>query len=95
VFTKGRKVSCKGAALFTLANGLALHRVAFCFARKFGPAVRRNRARRLGREAYRALRPRLTGARRCDIVLLLYPGTDTLADRAAQLEALLGRAGLL
>ena len=70
-FKKGRCVSTGGAKLFYIKNGLAWNRIAFTFARKFGNAVRRNRARRLGRECYRQMRGSLdTG---WDLVLLLYP----------------------
>jgi ribonuclease P protein component len=76
-----------------MENGLSHNRIAFTFARKFGNAVERNRARRVGREAYRLLQNRLkTGY---DLVLLVYPGKDFLADRMDQLTMLFSRAGLL
>ena len=61
-------------------------------------AVARNRARRLGREAYRLLSPRLSGCH--DLILLVYPETElkknmALSDRTGQLEFLFSRAGLL
>ena len=61
-------------------------------------AVARNRARRLGREAYRLLRPRLCGCH--DLILLIYPETEmkktmSLSDRSGQLENLFSRAGIL
>ena len=54
-----------------LENELSRNRICFTFSRGFGNAVERNRARRLGREAYRNLKPRL----RCgyDLILLVYP----------------------
>jgi ribonuclease P protein component len=99
VFKLGRRFAGKGAKLFALQNGADRCRICFTFPRGFGNAVQRNRARRLGREAYRHLLPRLSGA--CDLVLLLYPPADaaadreTLASRMAQLEFLLKKAGLL
>jgi ribonuclease P protein component len=86
-------VGCPGAKLFRLENGLARNRIAFAFARKFGNAVERNRARRVGREAYRILKNRLKKG--YDLVALVYPGRDFLADRLDQLETLFARAGLL
>jgi ribonuclease P protein component len=78
--------------LFFLKNGLAHTRIAFTFARKYGNAVERNRARRVGREAYRYMRKGLKPG--FDLVLLVYPGKDTLAGRMEQLKALFSRAGL-
>ncbi|MDR0685137.1 MAG: ribonuclease P protein component [Spirochaetaceae bacterium] len=71
VFKKGFSASCSGARLFFLRRDGDGRRIAFTFARKFGSAVERNRARRLGREAYRHLRPRIKGG--YDLVLLVYP----------------------
>jgi hypothetical protein len=57
--------------LFVLKNSLPYNRICFTFARGFGNAVERNRSRRLGREAWRHLRPRLLGG--YDLILLVYP----------------------
>ncbi|MDR1957115.1 MAG: ribonuclease P protein component [Treponema sp.] len=93
VFSRGKGVTCSGAKLFVLHNGLSHNRIAFTFSRKFGTAVERNRARRLGREAYRhigyALKPGY------DVVLLVYPGNDTFAARMDQVKRLCAQAGLL
>ena len=99
VFGNGRRFGCRGAKLFILKNELPHNRICFTFSRGFGNAVARNRARRLGREAFRLLRPRLCGG--FDLILLVYPETEgssaeaTLADRAKQLEFLFTKAGLL
>ena len=78
-----------------LENGLPRNRVCFATSRGFGNAVKRNRARRLGREAYRCLKPRLKCGN--DMILLVYPNDApaTLAGRTGQLQLLLDRAGLL
>jgi len=95
VFDKGRRTGCRGAKLFALKNNLPRNRICFTFSRGFGTAVKRNRARRLGREAYRNLKSRL----HCgyDLILLLYTDEDsqTFAGRREQLEYLFTRAGLL
>jgi ribonuclease P protein component len=92
VFNRGRVVNCSGAKLFVRKNGACHNRIAFTFSRKFGNAVNRNRARRVGREAYRHIRQSLkTGY---DLVLLVYPGKDTFAARMEQLNFLCSRAGL-
>jgi len=57
-------------------------------------AVVRNRARRLGREAYRLMKSRLSGGN--DFILLVYPEAEnTLSGRTRQLESLFSKAGLL
>jgi ribonuclease P protein component len=95
VFKNGASVSCQGAKLFFLRKEGAERRIVFTFSRKFGNAVARNRARRLGREAYRHLRSWIRGG--CDMALLVYPfapGND-FSFRMGQLRTLLGKAGLL
>jgi ribonuclease P protein component len=90
-----------------MKNGLSGNRLAVTFARKFGNAVKRNRARRVSREAYRLLKNRLkTGF---DLVALVYPAgqrteasgpvpqvsvKDCLAVRTEQFQILFSRAGL-
>jgi ribonuclease P protein component len=95
VFGKGRRIGCRGAKLFVLKNDLPCNRICFTCARGFTGAVERNRAKRLGREAYRNIKPRI----KCgyDMILLVYPDNpDTsYAGRAGQLEHLLSGAGLL
>jgi ribonuclease P protein component len=91
VFARGRKVSCPGAKLFYIDNGLEVTRIAFTFARNYGNAVERNHSRRLSREAYRLMkmRPR----KGLDLVLLVYPDGDSYAFRVHQLEVLFSKAG--
>jgi ribonuclease P protein component len=94
VFKQGKKFGCQGAKLFVLKNNLTTNRICFTFPRGFGNAVKRNRARRLGREAYRLLRPRLRIG--YDLILLIFPETRaSLATRTRQLEFLFSKAGLL
>ncbi|MDR1256749.1 MAG: ribonuclease P protein component [Spirochaetaceae bacterium] len=100
VFKSGVSVSCPGAKLFFLRKEGTKRRIVFTFPRKFGNAVARNRARRLGREAYRHLRAGIEGG--CDMALLVYPaapgngGTkNDLSLRMGQMKTLLGKAGLL
>jgi ribonuclease P protein component len=106
VFKKGRAVVCPGAKLFFLVNGMSHNRIVITFARKYGNAVRRNRARRTSREAYRLMKKELrTGY---DLVLLIYPrpaglsgvsGPDNpaepdLAESARRFKTLFRKAGI-
>ena len=91
-FKRKKCVSCPGAKLFLLKNGLPHNRIAFAFPRKYGTAVERNRSRRLSREVYRLLRNQVRWG--YDLVLLVYPGQDLFSTRRDQLEKLLTRAGL-
>jgi ribonuclease P protein component len=102
VFSRGRSFGCQGAKLFVLPNGLDDNRVCFALPRKFGNAVERNRARRLCREVYRHIRPRLKGG--YDVVVLIYPaggggreasrGPEKIQARREQLKILFSKAGL-
>ena len=92
VFKGGKAVSGPGAKLFILKNQLSHNRITFAVPRKYGNAVERNRAKRLGREAYRHLRQEIKPG--YDLVLLVYSGKDDFAIRMTQLGHLLNRAGL-
>jgi ribonuclease P protein component len=94
VFRDGRRFGFAGVKLFVLGNGFEYNRICFTFPRKYGNAVERNRARRLSRETYRLLRPRLKGG--FDLVLLVYPPRkdETFPPRKEQLAVLFTKAGL-
>lgn len=93
VFAKGRRVRLPGAQLRFLENELGQNRILFATTKAFGNAVRRNRARRLAREAYRRLKPEL--AQGYDVAYLVYPDGNTLRERLSQLWELFRRAGLI
>ncbi|MCL2720687.1 MAG: ribonuclease P protein component [Treponema sp.] len=103
VFGKGKRYSCQGARLFVIKNNLPYNRICFTFSkaskedRKAWNAVARNRARRLGREAYRLTKNRLWSGH--DLILLIFPeplfSKTRLQDRQKQLESLFLKAGLI
>jgi ribonuclease P protein component len=79
--------------LHVLANSLELNRAVFVPVRSYRSSVARNRARRLTRECWRLGKVRLVVG--FDVAIVLYPGTDSLSERCAQLDRLLGQAGIL
>lgn len=100
VFGGGRRFTCRGAKLFLLKNELPYNRICFSLSGVkpgFKNAVERNRARRLGCEAFRMMNGRLNSG--YDLILLVYPGQTGarggLRDRVRQLETLFYKAGLL
>jgi len=77
-----------------LKNDLPHNRICFTFSRGFESAVARNRARRLGREAFRLMKPCLYGG--YDLILQIFPeSAASLSGRAGELKALFSKAGLL
>jgi ribonuclease P protein component len=70
VFGKGRRVTGRGAKLYVLENCFGYNRICFSFPRNYGTAVERNRSKRLGREAYRNLKPCIEQG--YDVILLVY-----------------------
>ena len=77
-----------------MRNDLPHNRICFTFSRGFGNAVARNRARRLGREAFRLMKSRLCGG--YDLILQVFPeSAASLSDKAGELNSLFSKAGLL
>jgi ribonuclease P protein component len=93
VFSSSFQVGCRGTKLLFISNGLEINRVVFSPVRKFGNAVRRNRARRVGKEAYRQLKSLLKPG--FDLAFILFPGDFTYGERISQFSSLLGKAGIL
>ena len=72
VFAEGRVFRGKAVVVRSLANGLAYSRLGLSVGRKVGPATRRNRVKRLIREAYRLNKHALLVP--CDMVVVPRPG---------------------
>lgn len=78
VFRDGRGVSCGALRVLSLANALGRRRLGVAVATRHGSAVRRNRLKRLCREAFRACRAELPDGR--DYVMLPRPGAEHTFD---------------
>jgi ribonuclease P protein component len=78
---------------------LPYNRICFSLFKGYGNAVSRNRAKRLGREAYRLMKYRLLGG--YDLILMVSAESEqdqsdsALSYRTWQLESLFLKAGLL
>ena len=74
-------------------NDAPTSRFAVCPVKKYGNAVRRNKAKRICRELYRTSKEDIkTGF---DIVFVIYPEKDTYKERKEQFTSLLDKARLL
>jgi ribonuclease P protein component len=92
MFSAARRLESRGLKLLFKDNGGPATRFAIVVARGCGGAVRRNREKRLTREAYRSLKEKLVPG--FDIVFLVLRFGAPFAERQAAMRQLLGRAGL-
>jgi ribonuclease P protein component len=91
VYDRRRSAADGTLVVYARENGLAYSRVGLSVAKKFGTAVRRNRIRRLMREAYRLTKESLPLG--YDIVLIPRPLDEyTLDDIRASLAKLVKQA---
>lgn len=93
IFKEGQKARCDGMQLRYLPNDEPHNRVLLALIRKYGNAVERNRAKRVARESYRAIKHRIR--KQYDLVFILYRDIDELPTRMKQMCSVLTRVGLL
>ena len=92
LFSAARRVESRGLKLLFRDNGSPTTRFAVVVARGSGGAVKRNREKRITREAFRSLKETIRPG--FDLVfLVIRPGTP-FRERQAVMGQLLGRAGV-
>jgi len=93
VFTRGLRVKHGGMKIFYVENSLHINRIIVTAVKQVKKAVRRNRQKRLAREAYRNNQYSLKQG--YDIAIVLYPGDYTYTERETQLISSLRKANLI
>jgi ribonuclease P protein component len=95
VRSRGKSWSSRLLVLAVLPNDLGHNRYGFAVGKRVGGSVERNRAKRLMREAIRALHPELQQGN--DVLLIArnsFRDETTLSEVAEQLDGLIRRAGI-
>jgi ribonuclease P protein component len=95
VRSRGKSWSSRLLVLAILPNELDHNRYGFAVGKRVGGSVERNRAKRLMREAIRAIHPQLQQGH--DILLIArnsFRDETTLREVANQLDGLIGRASI-
>lgn len=82
VFDKGEKYGNDQLKIYALSNGNSVSRLGIVVGRKFGNAPRRNRFKRILREAYRLNKNLLSNG--VDIIVIPRPGLTELKLRAIE-----------
>ena len=95
LYKRGKSLVDRNVVIYYSKNKLGFNRVGFTVGKKVGGAVTRNRAKRLMRESFRLLEPRLVLG--FDFVLVSRGRLPHLKRQAvdASLSHLLGSVGLL
>src|SRR5262245_49898721 len=82
VYARRRSVSDDSLIVYACENGLTYLRLGLSVSRKFGPATKRNRLRRLYREAFRLTRQEMAGG--LDLVIIPRNSEEPTLDELKQ-----------
>jgi ribonuclease P protein component len=92
LFSAAARIEGRGMKLLYRSNGGRENRFAVVVARGCGGAVRRNREKRITREAYRSLKETISSGN--DLLFLVVRFGADFADRLTVMKNLVARAGL-
>ena len=87
LYKKGRSYVTPGLVAYISKNRLGINRLGITTGRKLGKAVRRNRAKRIIREAYRHLETRM----RPGYDLVFVSRVRTLSMKSTEVQAIMSR----
>ena len=82
VYKGGRSGGSRYVVVFQKKNGLGYSRISFLASKKVGNSVKRNRARRLMKEAFRLLKPDLPES--TDLVVIARAGIGNAGEREVE-----------
>jgi len=92
IFNTSDSVGCRGAKMLFRINNLGYSRFGVTLRKNYGNSVQRNYARRVLKELYRTHKTSLNDS--FDILVILYPGSDSYQERQEQFIRLLKRADI-
>jgi ribonuclease P protein component len=92
MLSTARRIESRGMKLLVRGNGSPETRMAVVVARGCGGSVRRNREKRITREAFRSLKETIRPG--SDLIFLVVRFGATFAERRLAMGQLLGKAGL-
>jgi ribonuclease P protein component len=92
MFSSAKRLESQGLKMLVHGNGLEMNRVAVMVSRGCGGSVRRNREKRVTREAYRELKPGLKSGN--DILFIIGRFGQSVSERQYVMRILFLRADL-
>ena len=92
LISSGKRIDADGLRLVFMPNGSCANRMAVVVGRGCGGSVKRNREKRITREAYRSIKPELKSGN--DVIFLIRRFGQSYLQRCDSLSRLFARAEL-